>query len=448
MTQLQLGRRLARAALAGATVIAVAGALAAPALAADRSRLWTWGEGDLGDRAQAQPVHVLPAAPVRQVVFFGPVAALVSGEVWTWGSSGPLGNGGRAGSVTPVQVKSLSGITQLAATTSNDPSGTEPLTIYALRSDGTVWAWGTGTSGELGNGTIASSNVPVQVSGLTGITSITASGDTAYALSGNGTVWAWGAGASGELGNGTMASSDVPVQVSLSDKVTQLSASCDTAYALTGGRRIFAWGLNNDGQLGDGTAATSATPVLVRRIAGANSVVAGCVHAYAIVGGTVWAWGLGAQGENGDGHTATRLYPVTVTGLSNVVSVSADHATGYAVLKDGTAWAWGYGLQGNLGDGQDANSPVPVQITGISSPVSSVTPWDPGGYYNSTTQPFGGGASIVARGTNGTLWSWGYSGFGADGSGGKGASPGQLPRVPAASAVFPVLGPGWFAAVS
>ncbi len=233
MTQLPLGRRLARAALAGATVIAAVGALAAPAQAVDRSRLWTWGEGDLGDRAQAQPVHGLPAAPVSQVVFFGPVAALVSGEVWTWGSSGPLGNGGTAGSATPVQVSSLSGIRQLAATTSNDPSGTVPLTIYALRGDGTVWAWGTGTSGELGNGTMTSSDVPVQVSGLTGVTSITASGDTAYALRGDGTVWAWGAGTSGELGNGTMTSSDVPVQASLADKATQLSASCDTAYAVT-----------------------------------------------------------------------------------------------------------------------------------------------------------------------------------------------------------------------
>ncbi|HWG60538.1 MAG TPA: hypothetical protein VG253_02380, partial [Streptosporangiaceae bacterium] len=162
----------------------------------------------------------------------------------------------------------------------------------------------------------------------------------------------------------------------------------------------------------------------------------------------VRAWGLGAQGENGDGHTANRLYPVTVTGLSNVTSVSADNATGYAVRANGTAWAWGYGLQGNLGDGKDANSAVPVQISGITSPVSSVTPWDPGGYLRGPTEPFGGVASVMARGTDGSLWSWGYSGFGANGSGGKGANPGRVPRVPAASAVFPGLFTAWFAAVS
>jgi Regulator of chromosome condensation (RCC1) repeat len=128
-----------------------------------------------------------------------------------------------------------------------------------------------------------------------------------------------------------------------------------------------------------------------------------------------------------------------------VISVSADHRTGYAVLGNGTAWAWGYGRQGNLGNGQDTNSSVPVQITGITSPVSSVTSWDPGGYFGAPTQAFGGVASIVARGTDGSLWSWGYIGFGAAGSGGAGANPGRVPRVPAAAAVFPA-GP-WFAAV-
>jgi hypothetical protein len=222
--------------------------------------------------------------------------------------------------------------------------------------------------------------------------------------------------------------------------------SCDSAYALTAGGRIFAWGANNDGQLGDGTRASAATPVLVRRITGARSVIAGCVHAYAIVGGTVRAWGLGTQGENGDGHTATRTLPVTVTGLSNVVSVTADHCTGYAVLNNGTTWAWGYGRQGNLGDGQYANSPIPMQVTGITSPISSVTVWDPGGFFGGTTEAFGGVASIMAHGTDGTIWSWGYSSFGLGGSGGSGANPGQLPRVPAAHAVFPAPGEAWFAA--
>ena len=454
MTHIHLGR-LARGALAGTAAIAVAGLLAGPAQAAvNRSHLWAWGQGPLGvvnpgARTKAQPVHGLGPFGVRQVVSFGPVAALLSnGAVWAWGRRGPLGNGGRTGSQTPVQVNSLSGITRLAATTSNDPNGTASQTVYALRSDGTVWAWGMGTSGELGNGTMTSSDVPVQVSGLTGVKSITASGGTAYALRSDGTVWAWGAGASGQLGNGGTANSDVPVQVGLSDKVRQLSVSCDTAYALTGGGRIFAWGANNDGQLGDGTKATSATPGLVRGITGASSVIAGCVHAYAIVGGTVRAWGLGAQGENGDGHTATRTLPVTVTGLSNVVSVTADHCTGYAVLKDGTAWAWGYGRHGNLGDGQDinSNSSVPVQITGITSPVSSVTVWDPGGFFGGITAFQGGGNSIMAHGTDGSLWSWGDTSFGASGSGGDGAHPGKLPRVPAAHAVFPVPGEAWFAA--
>jgi len=120
--------------------------------------------------------------------------------------------------------------------------------------------------------------------------------------------------------------------------------------------------------------------------------------------------------------------------LTNFVSVSADCETGYAVLSDGTAWAWGYGLSGNLGNGQNANSSVPVRITAITSPVRSVT---------------APGNSIMAVGTDGSVWSWGSFGFGANGSGGTGANPGQVPGVPATRAVFPAEpGPAWFAAVS
>jgi hypothetical protein len=78
----------------------------------------------------------------------------------------------------------------------------------ALRSDGTVWAWGINANGELGNNSTENSSVPVQVPGLTGATAIA----DGYAVKADGSVWAWGYGPFGQLGNGTYDSSNVPVQ--------------------------------------------------------------------------------------------------------------------------------------------------------------------------------------------------------------------------------------------
>jgi alpha-tubulin suppressor-like RCC1 family protein len=136
----------------------------------------------------------------------------------------------------------------------------------------------------------------------------------------------------------------------------------------------------------------------------------------------------------GDGHTATRVYPVTVTGLTGITEVSVGYYTTYAVGPDGSLWAWGYGRQGQLGDGVPGNSPVPVKVTGITGPVTAVVP----GQYQESGQN-----TVVARGSDGSLWSWGYAGFNDAGSGGSGANPGRIPRIPPATGVFGT----WFGAV-
>jgi alpha-tubulin suppressor-like RCC1 family protein len=435
-------------ALSLVAALASAALMAAPAQAATRSPLWVWGPGPTGvteDAAAPVPVHGLGPAPVKQVVRNPIGAALVlltDGTVWAAGPP-PLGNGQTGYSATFVQVTALSGIDEIAFSTL-DAGETGDNTYYALRADGTVWAWGYGADGELGDGNTADTTKPVPVTGLTGVTSIAAGMGAGYAVTGTGRVWAWGTGTDGQLGNGASVNSDVPVPVSLADRATQLVSQCQTAYALTGGHRIFAWGANGHGQLGDGSVANAATPVLVRGVHDASTVVAGCVDAYAIIGGTgtVMAWGAGAQGEMGDGHTATRLYPVAVTGLTGIKSVSTSYTSAYAVDATGQAWAWGYGRQGNLGDGQNANSSVPVKVINITEPVTAVVPGQfplPGNGFVS-----GRVGVVVARGSDGSLWSWGRVGFGALGSGGSGADPGRIPRIP------PVTGPfgTWFGTVS
>src|SRR6185503_7429522 len=112
----------------------------------------------------------------------------------------------------------------------------------ALKSDGTVWAWGTGDSGQLGDGNFYTTGnhgvaTPVQVSGLTSVTAIAAGQDHSLALKSDGTVWAWGAGDSGQLGDGNFYTTGnhgvaTPVQVSGLTTVTAIAVGDSHSLAL------------------------------------------------------------------------------------------------------------------------------------------------------------------------------------------------------------------------
>jgi alpha-tubulin suppressor-like RCC1 family protein len=118
------------------------------------------------------------------------------GTVWAWGDDqfGQLGDGGEvqpdpyAAPLGPVQVGGLTGVTKIAAGLTHS---------LALKSDGTLWAWGDNSFGELGDGTTRAldwpdRSTPVKVSGLAGVVAIAGGYDQSLAVTGDGAVWAWG----------------------------------------------------------------------------------------------------------------------------------------------------------------------------------------------------------------------------------------------------------------
>ena len=181
------------------------------------------------------------------------------GTVWAWGDSslGQLGTqacvpsesaqrGNRpcplAGA--PVEIRGLGGVTAIAA-------GAD--TAYALRRDGSVWAWGDNSFGVLGSrlrGQFADQPTPVR--GLAHVVAIAAGSDTAYAVLRDGSVWAWGRGIDGELGDGDAANRTVPTRVLMHAPVSQVAAGGAMAYALERQGQIWAWGSGFYGQLGNG----------------------------------------------------------------------------------------------------------------------------------------------------------------------------------------------------
>ncbi|MBU1510151.1 DUF4215 domain-containing protein [Myxococcota bacterium] len=242
------------------------------------------------------------------------------GEVACWGSnqSGQLGDGvathetceGEDCSRTPVAVSILSNVQQISAAGQF---------TCALRANGTVWCWGANDNGQLGNGTTTASNIPVQVSGLTGVSQISAGGNNfACAVRGDYSVWCWGANADGQLGDGSTTDRHTPVQVG-SLSATSVSCGSNHVCARRADLATWCWGGNSAGQLGTGTTVSSPVPVQISLPLEDGSVGAGgwyftCAHS--TLSGVVGCWGNNSLGQLGQGNLTESLVPVIVPGLT------------------------------------------------------------------------------------------------------------------------------------
>lgn len=288
-----------------------------------------------------------------------------AGALLGWGlnSSGQLARTNLTNSTTPIPA-GLSGV--IAAAT----GGTHSL---ALKSDGTVWAWGDNSQGELGTGSACQScPVPAQVANLTGVVAVSATNQISMALKADGTVWAWGYNAFGELGNGTTTSSNVPVAVSNLSGVTAISAG-STSLALKSDGTLWAWGFGGFGQLGNGaTPSYSSVPVQVPGLTNIIAVSSGSFHALALqADGTVWAWGSNQSGQLGDSTTTSHLSPEHLTTINNVTKIAAGYTHSLALTSDGSVWAWGENTSGQVGIGSTASSvPAPAKLGSLSSALS------------------------------------------------------------------------------
>jgi alpha-tubulin suppressor-like RCC1 family protein len=384
-------RRLARVAACTALALGMAGmATALPAQArvtaapSQPQVVASWGfngDGLLGDGTTADRSRYGDTSFADDVVqvaggYHHALALRSDGTVWAWGfnGAGELGDGSTTTRTTPVRVTGLTGITQVAA-------GAE--FSLALRSDGTVWAWGQNVYGELGDGTISNhETTPVQVTGLAGVIKIAAGGFHGLALRSDGTVWAWGVNNYGQLGNGrTDDGSAVPVKITALSQVTAIAAGWGSSVAiLAGDASVWAWGGNESGQLGDGTLVTRTTPVRVTQIGTvhiAGVTVGRDFAAILSTDGSVWAWGDDTAGQLGNAPMATPVTrPVnTVRAGSGITQFSAGENHVLARKSDGTVLAWGDNTHGELGDGTTVSVTGPVQVTGLTGATQVAAGW-------------------------------------------------------------------------
>lgn len=286
-----------------------------------------------------------------------------SGTVQCWGSNnyGQLGNGTVTNSGIPVTVTGLSNVKAVAVGS---------LHACALTNVGTVWCWGQAAEGQLGNGIIATlSNTPVQVTGLTNIISISSGGSFSCALDSLGNVKCWGRNSNGQLGNGTSfptSNSATPVSVSGLTGIISLSSGNGHNCTLDNAGIVKCWGYNGYGQLGNGTQVDSNIPVSVSGLTGITAISTGNANSCAIVNtGELKCWGDNGYGQLGNGTTISSKVPVLVTGLSNVKTVTVGGGHVCVLTNTGEVKCWGYNMYKQLGNGTTVNSNLPVS-TGLT----------------------------------------------------------------------------------
>lgn len=302
--------------------------------------------------------------------------ALRNGMAWGWGHNfyGQLGDGTKLNRGYAVQTQNLSSIVSIAAGRHFS---------MALRSDGTVWTWGDNEWGQLGNGSASTtqSSVPVQVVNLSGVVAISAGSSHALALRSDGSVWAWGANSSGELGGGStdFAKHPEPRPVSGVANISAIAAGSNYSIVIDrGDGSLWAWGSNVNGRLGDGTTTARSSPVRVVGVSQVKSISPGELHCAVVTNdSSVWTWGFNRWGQLGLGTSDLNphLIPVKVPSLQ-AIAVAVGYGHTMAVKPDGTVWAWGYNSQGQLGNGNadfgQVQPPHPeiTQVSGLSNALA------------------------------------------------------------------------------
>jgi alpha-tubulin suppressor-like RCC1 family protein len=333
--------------------------------------LWSWGEnryGQLGRdttiTAQHTPAQVGTEDDWVAVSAgeYHNLAIKSDGTLWAWGRNGDgqLGLGGTIQENAPVQVGSDSDWVAVSA------GGYHTL---AMKADGTLWGWGRNDSGQLGLGYTNPLHSPVphpvQVQGDNSWVAVTAGERHTVAIKADGTLWAWGANDNGQLGLGHVFPRPYPEQVGSDADWRSVTARTNHSLAIKADGTLWAWGRNGDGQLGLGDTSLRIVPVKVDNHNGWAAVSTGARHTLAVRhDGTLWAWGDNGIGQLGLDGTSRQILPAQVGDDADWAAVSAGAYHTLAIKHNATLWAWGWNSGGQLGVGDTARHSGTMQVLG------------------------------------------------------------------------------------
>jgi alpha-tubulin suppressor-like RCC1 family protein len=323
-----------------------------------------------------------------------------NGTLWAWGYNfgGGLGINSTANSLVPVQVGTAVDWKSISAGN---------LHSLAIKTNGTLWAWGYNDFGQIGDNTTVNRLVPIQIGAATNWKQVSCGDQHSLALKTDGTLYAWGNNDFGRLGTGLSGNLLIPTQVGTATDWEFISAGSGHSIAKKTNSSLWSWGNNTFGQLGlNSTAANISVPTVISTLIPWTTVSAGVLHNLAVKSdGTLWAWGNNSAGEVGDNTTTRRNAPVQVSAATNWSDISAGYGISAARKSNGTIWTWGRNALGQLGNNTLIDKSIPTQL-------GTATTW---------TKIAAGFTHMVALSTESTFFNnvstWGANQYGQLGEG-------------------------------
>lgn len=330
------------------------------------------------------------------------IAIKTNGTLWTWGSNqqGQLGDGTIANRSLPTQIGTATNWQSVSA---------GDIHALAIKTDGTLWAWGNNQYGQLGNNTTVSSMFPIQIGTATNWESVSAGSLFSLALKTDGTLWAWGDNFYKQLGLGSLVPGQlIPTQVGTDSDWYLISAGANHSLAVKLSGPLYSWGSNSHGQLGlsGSVGGVAPLPVLVNSSVPWKSISAGGSHNIALKDdNTLWAWGNNGAGQLGNNSTTISTTPIQIGTDTNWSIAEAGSNTSFAIKATATLWVWGQNNYGQLGDNTIIEKHLPTQL-------GTATNW---------AIVAAGGSHVVAQRIanifNTNTYSWGFNQYGQLGDG-------------------------------
>ena len=295
--------------------------------------------------------------------------------IWGDGTHGEFAEFERAYRSSPMQLTSATSEmknspVQIGSDTNWKYTANGALHTLAIKTDGTLWAWGKNSSGQLGDSTTVDKSSPIQVGSATDWAAVRCAGDYSFAIKNNFTLWAWGINTAGQLASNDSLRRSNPIQIAGS-WIAVDSYAIDTLGHVVGLKTdytLWSWGLGTVGQLGTNNVISRSNP---QQIGSATwkQFSTGNQHTAAIQSdGSLWTWGFNSTGQLGLGITSYRSSPTQV-GTSSWNFVSANDGSTLGVLVGNVnLFGWGRDLYGMQGSGASVQRSSPVQLsTGITT---------------------------------------------------------------------------------